>query len=143
MMVLLAFTLLLPTAFSLQQISVQQAGFGESPNEIIITVHNTGDETLKGFLMYVDEQVYNQNNELTLEPKAGFQTSLLLEPGSHRIVCLLGDAESSLEVYVPPKIEGREDNKNIESAKTALIALLVILILVIAYFLIIKKPKLY
>uniref|UniRef100_A0A7C5YUW4 CARDB domain-containing protein n=1 Tax=candidate division CPR3 bacterium TaxID=2268181 RepID=A0A7C5YUW4_UNCC3 len=134
--------MVIPSVYSLQQISLQQIGSGELSEEVTLVIHNTGDETLNGFLMYVDDELYKENKDLVLAPNVGFQLNLELEPGDHKIVCQLGDAQSSIDVYIAPKIKATE--KTIENKRnTFFIVLLSALILLIAYFLIIRKPKIF
>jgi len=136
--------LLLPIAYSYQYIQVAHTGFGKTPNEIILTIHNTGDEELNGLKVFVDGNLYKEIQGLVLTPKNGFELRLYLEPGEHQINVRVGKVEEMLKINVPQSFEQPQkiSSPSPINQKAVLIAILAALAIFVAYLLFFKKNKL-
>ncbi|MEM5776820.1 MAG: hypothetical protein QXJ06_00030 [Candidatus Aenigmatarchaeota archaeon] len=135
--------LLLPTAYSLEQINVSFSGYGKTTNEVLLTVHNTGDQNLKGLLVYVDNKEYEKNPDVLLEPKQGFELLLFLEPDQHEIYVAVGNAEKTITLNVPEKAEYKEEVSMAKENKTMLMAIIIVIIVAILAFLLLNKRRLF
>ena len=128
------------------KISIENFGFGKTPQDARFSIYNTGEVILTNFTIYVDGKEYETLEGLK-SPGKGFITSLYLEPGKHVV-----------EVKTP---EGAYDSLNItiSSAKERtftiieepppfsgidiiwIVSIIVIIVIVIVVWLLIRKPE--
>lgn len=81
-------------------IKISHMGYGSTPQEIKLTVHNIGDNTLHKLMFYLDGELIRERDTV-LGPKAGIATSLNLEPGEHLIEVKTSEgAYDSLEITI-------------------------------------------
>ncbi|MEM5799289.1 MAG: hypothetical protein QXZ43_01320 [Candidatus Aenigmatarchaeota archaeon] len=127
--------LFLPSVYSLEQISLTFAGYGKTTNEVLLTVHNTGDQNLQGLLVFVDRMEYERNPDILLEPKKGFEMLLYLEPGQHEIYVSLGNADQTITLNVPEKGEYKEETNIVKENRMVLVVTIVVILIVIIFLL--------
>ena len=138
--------LLIPVYAQENLIKISHMGYGNTPQEIKLTVHNIGGNTLHGLMFYLDGELIRERDTV-LEPKAGIATSLNLEPGEHLIEVKTPEgAYDSLEIGVSNVTQGeykppREDlsskiTNNFRS--TIVFGILTLVVL----WLLTRKPKL-
>jgi len=100
--------LLINSSFAQEaRITIRKKGYGENPQEVQFTIHNTGDITLTNFDISVDgKEVKSLKGRI--DQRKGFGISLYLEPGEHLIeVKTLEGAYDSETVMVSP-VEHKE-----------------------------------
>lgn len=81
----MTFLLLFPFIFSQEaKILLNNYGFGETPQEVKFTIHCSGDIPISNIIIYIDGKEYDKLS-ITLNPKKGITTTLILESGEHLV----------------------------------------------------------
>ncbi|MCS7135282.1 MAG: hypothetical protein NZ893_02490, partial [Candidatus Aenigmarchaeota archaeon] len=125
------------------EIILTHIGFGNTPKEIIINIFNNRTENLENPSIYVNGSLFSETNML-VPPKGSVNYFLILEPGVHEIEVRYRNVSSpkitiaSNIILTPPD----QQNQKQTSIHWISIAVLSFIVLLLVYFLIIKKPKL-
>jgi hypothetical protein len=138
---LLIILLSFPLAYS-ENILLTHVGFGETPRLVIIGIYNNHSTEIENPSLYVDGRLYT-NLEMRLMPNKSANYILYIEPGFHEIE-LRYKNESAKIIVVNNVVEindafTKSTNENL--IKTSAIIILIVLSILL-YFLIFKKPKL-
>jgi len=143
---LITILLLLPLCLAQDaQVLLQHYGFGENPNEAKFTIHSSGDIPISDISIYIDGELYERKQSLTLPPKKGISITLILQPGEHLVEVRTAEgAYDSGTVIIPsPERIGMLENESDKSSilYTLKIVLLSVGIAILIIWFVIKRKK--
>lgn len=139
-------TLLLPLGLAQEMgIKIGHIGFGDTAQQAIFTIHNTGDAELSNVSVYVDDE-FVKSLDVVLAPKRGVELVLALEPGKHTV---RAEASEGVSDSVGVSIAGEIQTEKIVSTQTLLedyqqplaVGIILVLAALIAWV-IMRRPKL-
>lgn len=136
------FLFTLPTVSS-NEIILTHIGFGNTPKEVIINIFNNRTESLENPSIYVNGSLFSETHML-VPPKGSVNYFLILEPGVHEIEVRYRNVSSpkitiaNNIILTPPD----QQNQKPTYIHWISIAVLSFIVLLLVYFLIIKRPKL-
>jgi len=144
---LITILLLLPLCLAQDaQVLLQHYGFGENPNEAKFTIHSSGDIPISDISIYIDGELYERKESLTLPPKKGISITLILQPGEHLVEVRTAEGAYDSEIVVVSSVQNKEfqpkEVLSFAKSNTFKAVALFVLISAVILWVLAKRPKL-
>ncbi|MBU5688734.1 MAG: hypothetical protein KQA41_00695 [Candidatus Aenigmarchaeota archaeon] len=119
---------------------IYNVGYNKN-NDIIISITNTGNSTLKDFDVYIDDVLEKKINA-QLEPESAFQFYIKNDGVKHKLKICSETICKETEIigfYEKTYVKGQNENKKIDYMKIALVLIILIILGIIILLLVNKK----